>query len=660
MKRGAAELEPPVEDEDEWDDDEEDEAERLIAEETLVDTGGNYQFKCTLRRHYEFESAMQVSVTIMHGSVTVGSVKAFLVDRDFRPRWQFHELCDAESQELQEMGVLFCNDDGTVRFADIDGLDATADGAASHGGFLQIEMVRLDEEHRHKDVGVRCIKALLEWMNAREEGRQSTLPWWNTLHSSWTLAALQPGLETTEEDRRRYFAQEKEPSAEEKAREEEREEEREAQAIIARRKVALQWARLGFRQAQFASDYWYLTPNRTCLKTKADVAELQITKMPKIKPIVEADEPLCEYFSRCETEGRPATFELDVRRLVAEGADLSRMHALHRAASNGIKTEADFQLLVSLGADPTRTTEMGRTALHVTAGLVGHGKRAVVAAKALAAVGVPRSVLDVYGDTALQTAIKQLRNYDDFSGAFGLGRHDAMHAQSGRDEEKHPFELLVALLEPVQRGMLLGGVLTPRQRYRLEYYVETKCDYARDMIPEFTKYQPRPSEDMEMDVPYWDHIPQNVRGREVYKSFVHGWAQVFEAAKEVLCPRDPDRHASALPTVGAITNELTRGRYKYDDRYTSFFFSKGGKVEYFLDGLIHETMDSEVFYDMHFGDYVDEDAGQEYCDLPKHPLDDCWNFVRYHFLGPKGLVPKGPFESTLDGESSEEMDSDDF
>ena len=234
------------------------------------------------------------------------------------------------------MGVLFCNDDGTVRFADIDGLDATADDAASHGGFLQIEMVRLDEEHRHKDVGVRCIKALLEWMNAREEGRQSTLPWWNTLHSSWTLAALQPGLETTEEDRRRYFAQEKEPSAEEKAREEERK----AQAIIAHRKVALQWARLGFRQAQFASDYWYLTPNRTCLKTKADVAELQITEMPKIKPIAEADEPLCDYFSRCETEGRPATFELDVRRLVAEGADLNRMHALHRAVKHGIKTEA--------------------------------------------------------------------------------------------------------------------------------------------------------------------------------------------------------------------------------------------------------------------------------------------------------------------------------
>ena len=71
-------------------------------------------------------------------------------------------------------------------------------------------------------------------------------------------------------------------------------------------------------------------------------------------------------------------------------------------------------------------------------------------------------------------------------------------------------------------------------------------------------------------------------------------------------------------------------------------------------------MHSEVFYDAYFGDYADEDGGQEYSDLPKHPLDDYWNFVRYHFLGPKGLVPKGPFKSTLDGESSEEMDSDDF
>ena len=662
MKRGA--TEPPEVEDEEWDDEEEvDEEERLIAEETLVDAGGDYQFKCMLRRHYEYESVMTVSVTIMHGegSVTVGSVTALLVDRNFRPRWQFHELCDGESQELQEMGVLFCNDDGTVRYKDIDGLDARADGAASHGGFLQIEMVRLVEAHRHKDVGVRCIKALLEWMNAREGGRESTLRWgaeYNTLHSSWTLAALEPGLETTKEDwgRARTSAQEEQPSAEEEAHEEERK----AQAIIANRKVALQWARLGFCQAKFASSYWYLTPSRACLKTKAEVAELKITKTPKVPPTAEADEPLCEYFFRCAEEGRPATFEQDVRRLVAEGADLNRMHALHRALTNGIAAEADFKLLVSLGADPTNTDEMGQTALHLTANLVGRGEdtkaRAVVAAKALTAVGVRCSVLDVHGDTALQTVIKQLRYYEDFNGAFNLGKYDTMHAQSGRDSEKHPFELMVALLEPAQRDTLFGGVLTPRQRKRLEFYIEIKNDEAATMMPEFTKYKPRPSEDMEMGVPYWEHIPQNVRGTEVFKSFVHGWAQVFEAAKEILCPRDLSRHTPALPTVGAITNELTGGRYKYDDRYTSHFFGKGGRVEYVLDGLLQETMHSEVFFDTYMGEYAVEGDDEEYNGLPEHPLDDCWNFVRYHFLGPKGLVPEGPFES-LDGESSEEVDS---
>ena len=32
-------------------------------------------------------------------------------------------------KELQEMSVLFCNGDGTIRYADIDGLEAGADGA---------------------------------------------------------------------------------------------------------------------------------------------------------------------------------------------------------------------------------------------------------------------------------------------------------------------------------------------------------------------------------------------------------------------------------------------------------------------------------------------------------------------------------------------------
>ena len=144
-------------------------------------------------------------------------------------------------------------------------------------------------------------------------------------------------------------------------------------------------------------------------------------------------------------------------------------------------------------------------------------------------------------------------------------------------------------------------------------------------------------------MPYWDHIPTSVRGSEVYKSFVHGWAQVFEAIKEILCPRDSSRHAPALPTAAAVTNELLRGRYRYDDRYTAFF-QKGGKVEYALDGLLHETKDFDAFYETYMGDFADEGDEERYTALPEHPLDDSWDFVRYHFLGPKGLVPKGPFE----------------
>ena len=36
------------------------------------------------------------------------------------------------------MGVCFCNEDGSLRYKDLDSLTAEADGAASTGGFLQV------------------------------------------------------------------------------------------------------------------------------------------------------------------------------------------------------------------------------------------------------------------------------------------------------------------------------------------------------------------------------------------------------------------------------------------------------------------------------------------------------------------------------------------
>ena len=42
--------------------------------------------------------------------------------------------------------------------------------------------------------------------------------------------------------------------------------------------MTLQWARLGFRQAKFGSDFWFLTPGGLALKGKTDVAHGRATK----------------------------------------------------------------------------------------------------------------------------------------------------------------------------------------------------------------------------------------------------------------------------------------------------------------------------------------------------------------------------------------------
>merc|ERR1719502_2564079 len=106
--------------------------------------------------------------------------------------------------------------------------------------------------------------------------------------------------------------------------------------------------------------------------------------------------------------------------------------------------------------------------------------------------------------------------------------------------------------------------------------------------------------------------------------------------KEILVPRG--NAAPALPTVAAVTRELFQGRYRYDDRYSDFFFRNGGKIEFALDGLIRETVSSDVFFDLADGPFGNPEMGEEFEALPEHPLDEQWSFVRYHFLGPRGKV----------------------
>jgi hypothetical protein len=447
----AAYLRYGEEDEDEEDENEEDEDEelededcnRLICLHRLENTTAGYAFEVKLESHYEIESVVVISVSIMYENDAVGRLQGLVIDRNFRPRWQFHELCDAESQELQEMSVCFCNDDGSLRYEDLDGLTEKQDAAASSGGFLQIEEVSISEAHRHKDLGVRCVKKLLEWLNARDARQcqeNTEKPLYKCLRAGWTLAVLQPGLENTEENRNRWHEEHilemegKEPSAADQAREAEHM----ALRKVAKRKVIQQWARLGFRQASFASDFWYLIPRRLGLKTKEEVSDLLITETPELQPVAELDEPLISYLG--EAKDAPiASFEAEVRRLVASGANLNRCHVLIHAVMSGVTSEAKLRLLVRLGANPNDADEFGQTALHAMAELIGVDKArregAAVAANALVGLGASCSVKDVHGNTPLESALKQIRHYADMRRAFGLRC----------DDEKEVHEFVLAL-----------------------------------------------------------------------------------------------------------------------------------------------------------------------------------------------------------------------
>jgi len=74
---------------------------RILCQQTLADRG-DYSFKITLERHYEYDSVVEIRVEILHRDTEVGHLKGRVIDRSFKPRWQFHTLCDAESEELQE------------------------------------------------------------------------------------------------------------------------------------------------------------------------------------------------------------------------------------------------------------------------------------------------------------------------------------------------------------------------------------------------------------------------------------------------------------------------------------------------------------------------------------------------------------------------------
>eukprot|EP00965_Chrysotila_dentata_P086692 2861589-Pleurochrysis_carterae.AAC.2 len=394
----------------------------FFAETFICDAIPGYDFLFTLRKHLEFDEALRVGAVIKHHGVDVGSLEGLLIDRNVRPCSRFHSLCDAESCELDGLGMLFCNADGTVRHADIDGLDFIKHNAASYAGFLHIEMVRVDPEHRHKDLGIQSTKALLEWLNARD----GTVPATHRIHSSaeirshWTLAVIH--TEFCDSDL----------PAEAGAKE------------VATRKMMLQFARLGFKQAQFGSSMWYLLPDRLELKSKLSIETLQISKIAEDPPLTEADKAVVKYFESFK-EDPLEQFESEIRELVSAGANLKRVSALHWAVCNGAHAQPYLEVLLRGGElDVNGADSFGNTALHALATCVFKLNGAIMqeAATSLIALGARRDAKNVFGNTPLLALLREMRRNGDRFAAMGRWRFG--NAVDDVDAEKDAYDLALA------------------------------------------------------------------------------------------------------------------------------------------------------------------------------------------------------------------------
>jgi len=624
--------------------DDEDELSRLIREGTVPDpVDSRYQFTFTVLRHYEYETMRQVVGSCeMVGDqqpglasrpkrrktscppsadTQVGSLKGSLIDRSISPRWSFYELCDSESEELQNISLKFCEDDGTVRYEAIEGLDRSLHGEASTSGFMHLEVVSLHEEHRHHDLGLRFVTALLQWLN-------------QDLETRWTLAVIEPACVNTADDHAaaRARCQAKAAGTPLDVAQQEAWTARMSSHKQHTRKLKRQFARLGFTQAAPLNPHWYLVPSKLVFLSKQEVAGVEIDEEPECHPVALSDQPLIDLLTGRSTHA--GNLFAAVQGVVAAGANPAAAHALHWAVSSGITDSAVLGQLVALGVSVNDLDAHHNTPLHVAA-----DKTQPSVVRTLLALGASRSLRSLYKLTPFEVAIAKARAHHDHCTTYSLGYFD-------RDDEQPLYETIQLLMNPKQTELLIDECLSPRMAYRLGVQTSVAVD-ANGHPPAFAKRVPLPSIEMQDRVWWWDFLPLEVQGEAVYKSFVHGWIQVIDAVHHVL-ERDHQ-----LPTTDRVRHHLAHGGC-YDERYTSYFFQKGGRVEFALDAMLHGAYEqSERYGSGHFEEVFvhmlekeEEDTlCPRYDQLPTHPFDLEFEIICYKLLGPRGMLTRGPFRN---------------
>jgi hypothetical protein len=308
----------------------------------------------------------------------IGSLEAYLLRRGGH-RWNFHEMCDIISDEIQEMGVSLFDHTGKLRGP----INETITDAATRkkGGVLYITAVRVNESHRGRNIGLHFMKAAMDALNGK-----------------WVMAIIFPAPE---------FNKGPTPFDE----------------VV--HKLSRYFARLEYVQVcgdrpHGLNKYWVMesTKYSGTILPKEAVADLVINRLKHEAPSG-VDKELSDAIGKYQCGSVIGSSSLASLREkldsgIARGGSVDRAHCLIFAAANG-KTDILPVLVTDYGAQVNCPDSTGHTALMIAAHVQN-----VEAIRLLLAMGADPLMKNAEGDDALKILRNAKEGSLDFCRTFGL------------------------------------------------------------------------------------------------------------------------------------------------------------------------------------------------------------------------------------------------
>ena len=391
--------------------------------------GPNVEIRKSSSHAGEYAGVSSISGEIIVDTALAGRWKATLINRT-KCGSQFHAACDAESSELQEVGVKFCDSRGRCRLSALSSCSA-----ASSGDFVYIDSFSLNEEHRQDGataIGADAVRQLLKIKQFK----------------SVSLAVYIP-------------------------------EGRGAQGSAER--DARQFLRAGFQQANELVEnsncaFLYCTQADLAMPMKSHDEAIEIPFGQKAKGAAAPaglDKELfellcCEGMSNVGVRGK-------IQRLVQRGASVSGSHSLHGCVAN-FDTHGEYvELLASLepgcinSLDQTNVTPL-MIAANLTPGTASKDRPASSASVTkLLELGADKELVNTQGLTAYGCFRTARRDISDFKGSFGLPADSPAHAAA--------LDIIDAMLRPSQPTQKDLAALEPAMGGGVGAFLGDSADY---------------------------------------------------------------------------------------------------------------------------------------------------------------------------------------